>query len=896
MSGLINLDAILATWKRQLWTLLGNPLGYVFILAFVVGAAGFLVWPDGYFSRNIADFGPLLPIMPWLLVVLLPALGMGSWATERELGTEEQLLTLPMSVFDVLLGKWLGVVSYFTVALIFSLFLVRRVCDLGHPDLGLLFANYAGWWFAGLVFAAVSVFASTLVALPAIAFVLGTVFCGGLMTVAYTTEWFDPFNRGVIPIGGVFTALVLVSLFLGLASLVLSMRRWQPVRRPTIVAQCVVFIAVAITMFNLSIQTDRAAVDKDVTSEQLSSLSSASYKVIEEIKEPVTITAFISQKLPPEMALKGREVENKLKVLSRSSDMIRLEIHHPSDSLDEAGVLASQHYNLKPQKVMIDTVAGKDLEDVFLGAVVRSGSRRQRIDHFDPGLSVEYELVRALRTVSSPKKKVIGIAVTDLKMMGSVDRMMGARPEWEIIGEWRKQYDVREVNLDVPVGDDVEILVAPQSSSLTDAQMVRLHDFIWSGRPTLMLEDPFPYSQPDAASSQPRTPPNPMMGMPPQNQAPKGDMKPLLKALGLEMDLAQVLWSDYNPSHHLRKQFPPSFIWLARDTNGILESASTTGINSMLTLLPGGVKEAVDKSPELTIKPLLKPVEGSAWGHHSYMQYSRGIPERFDRSVDSPPNIAVEITGKMKRAYPFDKPDEPPTPEGQPKPPSPDAQKGVGELSAKPIRVIFVADVDLISDVFFSLYRGRDPNLSRDDLKVLRDLRNVQFAGNAMDALAEDKAFLELRTRQPQSRPLEKLEKVVQSTQLSVRQAEDDAEADAEKAIGAARKNFDEKLQKIREQKDLDEVARMQKLNQITNSAQRQLDAEMAEAKLVQDQKVREAKVAQQREVEKERASVRLLAFLEPSIVLLCLALGVFGYKRRGERLNVPASRQRSGV
>ena len=75
-----NTAAVAAIWRRQLGSLLGNPLGYVFILAFVLVSAGFLFLQDAYFARNIADFGPLFSIMPWLLIVLVPALAMGSWA------------------------------------------------------------------------------------------------------------------------------------------------------------------------------------------------------------------------------------------------------------------------------------------------------------------------------------------------------------------------------------------------------------------------------------------------------------------------------------------------------------------------------------------------------------------------------------------------------------------------------------------------------------------------------------------------------------------------------------------------------------------------------------------------------------------------------------------------
>jgi len=106
--------------------------------------------------------------MPWFLAVLLPALTMGAWASEREQGTEELLLTLPLSALDALLGKFLAVVSYFTIALVCSLSNVVVLAWLGNPDPGLMFANYFGWWLSGLAFAALGILASVLVSLPAI--------------------------------------------------------------------------------------------------------------------------------------------------------------------------------------------------------------------------------------------------------------------------------------------------------------------------------------------------------------------------------------------------------------------------------------------------------------------------------------------------------------------------------------------------------------------------------------------------------------------------------------------------------------------------------------------------------------------------------------------------------
>ena len=408
----IRTHAIKAVWKRQLWSLLGNPLGYVFVLAFVLIYGGLLFIPGDFFVRNIDDLGPIHGVMPWLLAVLIPSITMGSWASERELGTEEQMLTLPLSETDVLVGKWLAAVTYFNVALICSLSNVAVLMWLGNPDLGLIVSQYFGWWLLGSIFAAVGIMVSCWVSLPAVAFVLGVIVCGGLCAAESALEWLDSFNRGVISIGQVGVALSVIAFFLGAAILSLNARRWQRAYRRLVVGTIVTFVGITVTLFNLSIQLDRTAIDLDVTEEGLSSLSTTSADLLAQQKSAVRITAFVSQNLPPELALKGQEVLNLLKLVQRSApSTVKLTIHRPEDSLDEAGSLASEHFGLSPQKVFVDTVTGKEEREIFLAAVISSGNRTEKIPHFSPGLSVEYELVRAVRTAATIKKQVVGIAI-----------------------------------------------------------------------------------------------------------------------------------------------------------------------------------------------------------------------------------------------------------------------------------------------------------------------------------------------------------------------------------------------------------------------------------------------------------------------------------------------------
>jgi ABC-2 type transport system permease protein len=902
-ASMLNPGAILAVWRRQLGSLLLNPLGYCFLLVFVLASGAVLFWPDAYFQRNIADLGPLITYMPWLLVILLPTLAMNSWALERELGTEEQLLTLPLSPADALIGKWLAVASYFTLALIFSAVNVIVLAWLGRPDVGLIAGNYLGWWFAGLVFASLGILASTLVSLPALAFVIGVALCAIMMGIFWTVDYFDPFNRGLLPLGRIVSSLVLVALGLGLAALLLSMRRWQRARRGMILTQCVVFAALCVTGINLGVLADRASADVDVTAEKLSSLSPASRKVLGEVSQPVKIVAFISQNLPPELQPKAKEVENTLKTLARAMPQkLDLQIQRPADALDPAGSQATQYYGIEPRKVPVSNVTGRTEAEVFLSAIITSGTRQQKIEYFDQGLSVEYELVRAVRAVGDPKKKVIGVARSDISMLGGFDfQTRSQSPRWQVVREWEKQYDVREVNLDVEVSSDIDVLVAPQPSRLEQPQLEHLHDYIWSGRPTLVMEDPLPLNSPSSGTSQQKRPANPMM--PPQEEMSKADIRPLLASIGIVLPEDQIVWSDFNPSPALRS-LPKGLVWSLKDHKAINPAAATTGIQSVLLPYPGMVQKSPDNG-DLKITTLLTPVPASAWGAtgfdenfrmNPFMGMSQTTPNYFASSGEVPA-LAVEITGTMKRAYPLPQPSTQPTtsPTTEPstQPAAPPPPTGIGKASEKPIHVIFIADTDLASDQFYEIYRNVGNEFGAEELRFLQSLGNVQFLANAIDALAGDQDFLELRTRRPQRRPLAKLEDVFNQTQAAVRQVEDSARSDAKIRIGKLQSDLDSRVQQINERKDLDENARRQLEAQVQRAAQRQLDVDRREINRQADQKIRDAEIQQQRQYEAVLNNVRLKALGVPALFLAALALTVYGVRQRGEQLVIPESRRR---
>ena len=164
--------AVRAVFWRTFASYFTGVLGYLFIVAFCV-AASVRAFNEEFFAANLATLDRLSAGFPVLLLFLIPAITMTAWSDERKTGTDELLFTLPVREGDVLLGKYLAVLSVYTVALLFSLTNLAVLWALGSPDPGPVFATYLGYWLVGAALCAAGLFCSALTGSPAVAFVLG---------------------------------------------------------------------------------------------------------------------------------------------------------------------------------------------------------------------------------------------------------------------------------------------------------------------------------------------------------------------------------------------------------------------------------------------------------------------------------------------------------------------------------------------------------------------------------------------------------------------------------------------------------------------------------------------------------------------------------------------------
>lgn len=189
---MVNMNTVKAIFKREFKSYFDSPVAYVFLVAFLV-LIGFLTFGVAmYYERRQANLTPFFFWHPWVYLLLVPAATMGLWAEERRNGTIELLLTLPITLAEALVGKFLAAWAFIGIALSLTFPIVLTTLWLGTPDLGAIFCGYVGSFLLSGACVAIGVFASALSRSQVIGFVIALAICFFLLIIG-----FDPVINAV---------------------------------------------------------------------------------------------------------------------------------------------------------------------------------------------------------------------------------------------------------------------------------------------------------------------------------------------------------------------------------------------------------------------------------------------------------------------------------------------------------------------------------------------------------------------------------------------------------------------------------------------------------------------------------------------------------------------------
>jgi len=164
-------------FRRELRSYFATPVAYVFMVIFLVLAGSFTFYLGGFYERGQADLAPFFNFHPWLYLFLVPALSMRLWAEERKSGSIELLLTLPLTLLEAVIGKFLAAWAFTAIALGLTFPVWVTVNYLGNPDNGAILAAYLGSLLMAGAFLAIGSCISATTRNQVIAFIITVVVC-----------------------------------------------------------------------------------------------------------------------------------------------------------------------------------------------------------------------------------------------------------------------------------------------------------------------------------------------------------------------------------------------------------------------------------------------------------------------------------------------------------------------------------------------------------------------------------------------------------------------------------------------------------------------------------------------------------------------------------------------
>ena len=242
------MDAIRIIAGRELRSYFATPLAYVFIVIFLAMMGVFTFYLGGFYERGQADLTPFFGFHPWLYLFLVPAIAMRLWAEERKSGSIELLMTLPVTMWQAVLGKFLAAWLFIAVALALSFPIWITVNYLGDPDNGIIVAAYLGSLLMAGGFLAIGACISAANRNQVVAFIVTVVICflfmlaGFPLVLNFFSGWlptamldaisglsflthFNSLSKGVLDIRDVLYFLLVIAAWLYANVIVLDLRK-----------------------------------------------------------------------------------------------------------------------------------------------------------------------------------------------------------------------------------------------------------------------------------------------------------------------------------------------------------------------------------------------------------------------------------------------------------------------------------------------------------------------------------------------------------------------------------------------------------------------------------------------------------------------------------------------
>ncbi len=396
---------ILSITRKELKLYFGSPMALIFVGVFLVLTLFVFFQVDSFFARGIADVRALFEWMPLLLILLVSALTMPQWSREEDSGNLQVLLTMPVRLVELVIGKFLSVLILVAVALSLTLFLPITVASLGNLDWGPVIGGYLAALLLAATYIAMGLFISSrtnnqLVALigtvavcglfqaigsPIVTDLFGAT-TGDMLRLFGTGSRFESIERGVVDLRDLIYYLSLSLFFLCLNVLSLDSKRWSQGRHLRAYRRSgkltVTLVGLNLLAFNLLVASAGGA-RLDLTQNSEYSLSDVTKDLLGGLQEPLLIRGYFSEASHPLLAPLVPRIKDTLREYELASNgMMELELIDPLTN-PEMEREANQIYGIRPTPLQVNDRGGVSLVNVYFDVLIAYGDQTAALNFSD---------------------------------------------------------------------------------------------------------------------------------------------------------------------------------------------------------------------------------------------------------------------------------------------------------------------------------------------------------------------------------------------------------------------------------------------------------------------------------------------------------------------------------
>lgn len=428
--------------KKELSAFFSSPVAFLFLTAFLAITLFIFFSVETFIARNIADTRPLFEWIPILMIFLVGAITMRMWSEERRTGTIEFLFTLPVSTFELVMGKFLACMTLVVLALVLTFPIPIAVSFIGDIDWGPVIGAYLASVFLAASYVSVGLYISSksdnqIVSLIGTVITCCLLYLIGsklvtdltnnrtleLLRLFGTGSRFESITRGVLDIRDFYYYISIVGVFLSLNVLSLERLRWseETKTKSHTLWKTVCYLFVANFLLGNVWLENIAWARLDFTRSKMYSISDASKAYLDQLQEPLLIRGYFSERTHPLLAPLVPELRDLIKEYAViGGSKVRAEFVDPRDNV-ELEEEANKKFGIKPVPFQVADRYQAALVNSYFDIVVQYGDKYEVLSFQDlievkvrgeGDIQVllrnpEYDITRAI------KKVMYGFQTTD---------------------------------------------------------------------------------------------------------------------------------------------------------------------------------------------------------------------------------------------------------------------------------------------------------------------------------------------------------------------------------------------------------------------------------------------------------------------------------------------------